>query len=286
MQLEPLDLSYNERLVHTLIGRQLREDAMPQAHRGLPMFSFWGEELGFSGGDVHAQRAYRIYLSYNEARVITDARVVVEGELISPCSGYFPEALDEFDYQTVLDWCMDHTRSAQERRTTMKRTLSVVDMQNDFIDGSLGTPEAQKIVPAVQAKIQTYRDRGDEIIFTRDTHGADYLSTPEGKKLPVEHCIQGTAGWELAPGLWQPGEKIINKPTFGYTGWSDMEFDQVELVGLCTDICVVSNALILKALFPEAEISVDPDCCAGVTPESHEAALLTMKMCQIDLVSH
>ena len=285
MQLEPLDLSYNERLVHTLIGRQLREDAMPQAHRELPMFSFWGEELGFSGGDVHAQRAYRIYLSYNEARVITDARVVVEGELISPCSGYYPEALDEFDYQTVLDWCMDHTQSAQERRNTMKRTLIVVDMQNDFIDGSLGTPEAQKIVPAVQAKIQTYRDRGDEIIFTRDTHGADYLSTPEGKKLPVEHCIQSTTGWELAPGLWQPGEKIINKPTFGYTRWGDMEFDQVELVGLCTDICVVSNALIMKALFPEAEISVDPDCCAGVTPESHEAALLTMKMCQIDLVN-
>lgn len=284
--LEPLDVAYNERLVRALIGRQLREDAMPQAHRGRPMFSFWGEELGFSGGDVHAQRAYRIYLSYDENRVITDAQVVVEGELISPCSGYFPEVLDEFDYETVLDWCMKQTRPVPKRRITMKRTLIVVDMQNDFIDGSLGTPKAQAIVPAVKAKIQAYRDRGDEIIFTRDTHGADYLSTPEGKKLPVVHCVQDTQGWELAPGLWQEGETIINKPTFGYTGWADMDFQQVELVGLCTDICVVSNALLLKALFPEVEISVDASCCAGVTPESHQAALLTMKMCQIDVINN
>ena len=258
---------------------------MPLAHRGLPMFSFWGEELGFSGSDVHAQRAYRIYLRYDADLVITDARVVVEGELISPCSGYFPEALDEFDYQTVLDWCMRKTQPAQKRRNTMKRTLIVVDMQNDFIDGSLGTPEAQAIVPAVKAKLQSCRERGDEIIFTRDTHGEDYLSTPEGKKLPVVHCVQGTHGWELAPGLWQQGETVIDKPTFGYTGWADMDFQQVELVGLCTDICVVSNALILKAQFPEAEISVDASCCAGVTPESHQAALLTMKMCQIDLIN-
>ena len=279
-----MDTSYNNRLRQSLIGRRLREDAMPLAHRGLPMFSFWGEELGFSGGDVHAQRAYRIYLRYNAGLVITDARVVVEGELISPCSGYFPEALDEFDYQTVLDWCMKKTQPAQKRRNTMKRALIVVDMQNDFIDGSLGTPEAQAIVPAVKAKLQSCRERGDEIIFTRDTHGEDYLSTPEGKKLPVVHCVQGTHGWELAPGLWQQGETIIDKPTFGYTGWANMDFRQVELVGLCTDICVVSNALILKALFPAAEISVDASCCAGVTPESHQAALLTMKMCQIDLI--
>lgn len=258
---------------------------MPLAHRGLPMFSFWGEELGFSGGDVHAQRAYRIYLRYDADLAITDARVVVEGELISPCSGYFPEALDEFDYQTVLDWCIKKTQPAQKRRNTMKRTLIVVDMQNDFIDGSLGTPEAQAIVPAVKEKLRLCRERGDEIIFTRDTHGEDYLSTPEGKKLPVVHCVQGTHGWELAPGLWQQGETIIDKPSFGYTGWANMDFQQVELVGLCTDICVVSNALILKALFPEAEISVDASCCAGVTPESHQAALLTMKMCQIDLIN-
>lgn len=282
--MDPLDTSYNQRLLHALTGRQLREDDMPKAHRGKPMFSFWGEQLGFSGGDVHAQRAYRVYLDYGEDRVITGGQVVVEGELISPCSGYFPEALDEFDYQIVLDWCMKHTQPAQERRNTMKRTLIVVDMQNDFIDGSLGTPEAQAIVPAVKTKIQAYRERGDEIIFTRDTHGEDYLSTPEGKKLPVKHCVQGTTGWEIAPGLWQSGEKIINKPTFGYTGWSDMKLDRVELIGLCTDICVVSNALILKALFPEAEIAVDPACCAGVTPESHQAALMTMSMCQIDLI--
>ena len=165
----------------------------------------------------------------------------------------------------------------------MKRTLIVIDMQKDFIDGALGTPEAQAIVPAVREKIGTYRKRGDEIIFTRDTHGPDYLSTPEGRKLPVEHCLKGTPGWELAPGLWEPGEKIIDKSTFGYTGWGDMEFGEIELVGLCTDICVVSNGLILKAMFPEAEITVDPACCAGVTPESHQAALLTMKMCQIQV---
>ena len=166
----------------------------------------------------------------------------------------------------------------------MKRTLIVVDMQNDFIDGSLGTPKAQAIVPAVKAKIQAYRDRGDEIIFTRDTHGADYLSTPEGKKLPVVHCVQGTQGWELAPGLWQEGETIINKPTFGYTGWADMDFQQVELVGLCTDICVVSNALMLKANFPEMPICVDSACCAGVTPETHRTALETMRCCQIEVI--
>lgn len=143
----------------------------------------------------------------------------------------------------------------------MKRTLIVVDMQKDFIDGTLGTPEAQAIVPAVREKISTYRKRGDEIIFTRDTHGPDYLSTPEGRKLPVEHCLKGTPGWELAPGLWEPGEKIIDKPTFGYTGWGDMKFEEIELVGLCTDICVVSNGLILKAMFPKAEITVDPACC-------------------------
>lgn len=165
----------------------------------------------------------------------------------------------------------------------MKRTLIVIDMQKDFIDGALGTPEAQAIVSAVREKISTYRKRGDEIIFTRDTHGPDYLSTPEGRKLPVEHCLKGTPGWKLAPGLWEPGEKIIDKPTFGYTGWGDMEFEEIELVGLCTDICVVSNGLILKAMFPEAEITVDPACCAGVTPESHQAALLTMKMCQIQV---
>ena len=174
----------------------------------------------------------------------------------------------------------------------MKRTLIVIDMQRDFIDGALGTPEAQAIVPAVREKISTYRKRGDEIIFTRDTHGPDYLSTPEGRKLPVEHCLKGTPGWELAPGLWEPGEKIIDKPTFGSNRLAGIlmteraqEALEIELVGLCTDICVVSNALLFKAAMPEAPITVDASCCAGVTPESHRHALETMKMCQIKVVN-
>lgn len=165
----------------------------------------------------------------------------------------------------------------------MKRTLIVVDMQNDFIDGSLGTKEAQVIVENVKKKIEQYRANGDEIIFTRDTHQADYLQTPEGKELPVEHCIEGTHGWEIAEGIDIPDCLHIDKPTFGWTKWNQYNFETIELVGLCTDICVVSNALILKAYFPEAEISVDASCCAGVTPESHEAALTTMKMCQIQI---
>ena len=164
----------------------------------------------------------------------------------------------------------------------MKKTLIVVDMQNDFIDGALGTPEAEAIVPKVREKIEEYAKRGDEIIFTRDTHQSGYLSTNEGMHLPVEHCIEGTQGWEIADGLYRDGCRIVNKPTFGYTGWKDFSFEEVELVGLCTDICVISNALLIKALYPEIRVSVDPACCAGVSPESHEAALMTMKMCQVD----
>ncbi len=163
----------------------------------------------------------------------------------------------------------------------MKKTLIVVDMQNDFIDGSLGTKEAQGIVENVKKKIGEYRERGDEIIFTRDTHQENYLDTPEGKKLPVKHCIYGTKGWEIAEGLEVPGCIFIDKPTFGWTRWNERMFEEVELVGLCTDICVVSNALLLKAALPEADICVDAACCAGVTPESHRAALTTMQMCQI-----
>lgn len=166
----------------------------------------------------------------------------------------------------------------------MKKTLIVIDMQNDFIDGSLGTKEAQAIVPNVKKKILEYRDRGDRILFTRDTHDADYLNTPEGKILPVEHCIRGTHGWEIAEGLETDGADYIDKPTFGWTHWKERTLtDTIELVGLCTDICVVSNALILKATFPEAEIIVDADCCAGVTPEKHRAALEVMKSCQIEV---
>ena len=161
------------------------------------------------------------------------------------------------------------------------KTLIVVDMQNDFIDGSLGTKEAQAIVPNVKEKIREYKERGDEIIFTRDTHQSDYLDTPEGKKLPVVHCIEGTKGWQIADGLEVEGCTYIDKPTFGWTHWDERTFQEIEMVGLCTDICVVSNALILKAMFPSVEITVDASCCAGVTPQTHLAALETMRMCQI-----
>ena len=165
----------------------------------------------------------------------------------------------------------------------MKKTLIVVDMQNDFIDMALGTAEAVAIVPVVKAKIESYARQGHEIIYTRDTHGEDYLATPEGRKLPVPHCIRGTEGWQIAPGLYVPGSRIIDKPNFGWPHWNQLELEEVELIGLCTDICVVSNALIIKAAFPDAVVKVDSACCAGVTPESHRAALTTMSMCQIDV---
>ena len=165
----------------------------------------------------------------------------------------------------------------------MKKTLIVVDMQNDFIDMALGTAEAVAIVPAVKAKIESYARQGHEIIYTRDTHGEDYLATPEGRKLPVPHCIRGTEGWQIAQGLYVPGSRIIDKPNFGWPHWNQLELEKVELIGLCTDICVVSNALIIKAAFPDAVVKVDSACCAGVTPESHRAALTTMSMCQIDV---
>ncbi|MGN0348760.1 MAG: cysteine hydrolase family protein [Roseburia sp.] len=166
----------------------------------------------------------------------------------------------------------------------MKRTLIVVDMQNDFIDGALGTKEAQGIVENVKAKIKEYQKRGDEIIFTRDTHGEDYLETSEGRGLPVVHCILGTHGWQIADGLEVPDCTYIDKPTFGWTNWNQLDLEEVEIIGLCTDICVVSNALILKAAFPDVRLTVDASCCAGVTPETHKAALETMKMCQIQVI--
>lgn len=167
----------------------------------------------------------------------------------------------------------------------MKKTLIVVDMQNDFIDGALGTKEAEAIVSNVRNKIQEYAKNGDEIIFTRDTHTEDYMNTNEGKHLPVEHCIKGTKGWQIAEGLEVAGCKYIDKPSFGYTGWLDMDLECVELVGLCTDICVVSNALVIKALYPEIDVTVDASCCAGVSPETHNAALVTMKCCQVNVIN-
>lgn len=166
----------------------------------------------------------------------------------------------------------------------MKKTLIVVDMQKDFIDGALGTKEAVAIVENVKEKIASYQAEGCEIIFTRDTHQTNYMSTNEGKYLPVEHCIEGTDGWQIWEGLEVPGAIVVNKPTFGYLNWKDYNLEEVELIGLCTDICVVSNALIIKALYPEIKVTVDASCCAGVTPESHEAALTTMKMCQVEII--
>ena len=165
----------------------------------------------------------------------------------------------------------------------MKKTLIVVDMQNDFIDMALGTKEAVAIVPNVKKKIEEYIKNGDEVIFTRDTHHDDYLDTAEGKKLPVVHCIEGSKGWQIADGLYVEGCEIVDKPNFGWPNWNKKSFEEVELIGLCTDICVVSNALIIKAQFPDIKVSVDSSCCAGVTPDSHEAALTTMKMCQVDV---
>ena len=166
----------------------------------------------------------------------------------------------------------------------MKKTLIVVDMQNDFIDMALGTPEAVAILPAVKARIDAYAAAGHEILYTRDTHEENYLDTPEGKKLPVKHCIRGTRGWQIAEGLYREGCRIIDKPNFGWPHWQEEALEDVELIGLCTDICVVSNALIIKATFPEASVKVNSACCAGVTPASHTAALMTMKMCQIDIL--
>ena len=174
------------------------------------------------------------------------------------------------------------------------KKLVVVDMQNDFIDGSLGTKEAEAIVGNVKDKIGQYNP--SDVYVTLDTHGPNYLNTQEGQKLPVEHCIKGTDGWQLSPAIEEMLENahIFEKPTFGSTelaealkelageDYPDGEGIKIELVGLCTDICVVSNALLIKAYLPEAEIKVDPSCCAGVTPESHEAALATMRMCQIE----
>lgn len=170
----------------------------------------------------------------------------------------------------------------------MRKILIVIDMQNDFIDGALGTPEAVAIVENVKAKIKEYAP--EDIFATMDTHTPDYLNTQEGRNLPVEHCIKGTDGWKIRPDIAEllGGAKIYEKPTFGSTALAEdiakiaaKEEIEIELVGLCTDICVASNALLLKANIPEVKISVDPACCAGVTPESHEAALATMAMCQI-----
>lgn len=169
-----------------------------------------------------------------------------------------------------------------------KKLLVVVDMQEDFIGGALGTKEAQAVLPRIRERIAAARKDGYSLVFTRDTHAPDYLSSQEGKKLPVPHCIAGTAGWQLAEGLAEAGDTIFDKPTFGSTALAEYAaaegFAQIELIGVCTDICVISNALLLKAFLPEAEISVRADCCAGVTPESHARALGAMAACQVEIL--
>lgn len=169
----------------------------------------------------------------------------------------------------------------------MKRLLIVVDMQKDFIDGSLGSKEAQEIVPNVKRKIEEYEKAGDEVMFTLDTHENNYLDTQEGEKLPVVHCVRDTRGWELDDTLKDFQGLRFKKNTFGSVSLAQhlagKEYESIELVGLCTDICVISNALLIKAFFTETPILVDSSCCAGVTPQSHENALNAMKMCQIEV---
>lgn len=169
----------------------------------------------------------------------------------------------------------------------MSKLLVVVDMQKDFVDGSLGTAEAVKIVPEVVEEIENF---DGDVVFTLDTHSSIYLETQEGKNLPVPHCIKDTDGWRLDKSI-EPlalGRRIFEKPTFGSVELAEFvaskDYDDITLIGLCTDICVLSNAMLIKAYLPEVKISVKASCCAGVTPESHENALSAMKMCQINII--
>ena len=170
--------------------------------------------------------------------------------------------------------------------------LIVVDMQNDFITGSLGTKEAEAVLPKVIEKVKNF---DGTVVYTKDTHTVEYLSTQEGKNLSVEHCIEGTEGWMLAEELehLSAGHKVFNKPTFGSVELANYlveenakeSIEEIELCGLCTDICVISNAFVIKANLTEVPVSVDASCCAGVTPESHLNALSAMKMCQVKVTN-
>lgn len=181
----------------------------------------------------------------------------------------------------------------------MPDMLIVIDMQRDFVSGALGSPQARAIVPAVAARIRRAREEGTQVLFTLDTHTADYPDTREGRHLPVPHCISGTPGWALEPEIAAErtdAMPLFEKPTFGSThlahhvarwaaslGAADGRGLSIELCGVCTDICVVSNALLLKAALPEADLAVDGSLCAGSSPERHEAALDVMRSCQIDI---
>ena len=168
------------------------------------------------------------------------------------------------------------------------KLLIVIDMQNDFIDGALGTNEAVAIVPNVAKKIEQARAAGEIVVFTRDTHQQNYLDTQEGKNLPVVHCVEGSDGWQISSALNVGDSRIFDKPSFGSMALADYVatldgLEEIELVGLCTGICVISNAFILKAKLPEVRITVDSSCCACVTPQSHETALSAIKLCQINV---
>ena len=172
----------------------------------------------------------------------------------------------------------------------MKKVLVVVDMQNDFLNGALGSPEAEKIIPNVKDLIKDFKG---EVIFTRDTHGEDYLNTREGRHLPVPHCTRGSRGWQITDELETLGRRIFDKPTFGSVHLAkylaEMHeragLESVTLVGVCTDICVISNAMLIKAYLPELDVIVDASCCAGVSRESHENALSAMRACQIEIIN-
>ncbi len=172
----------------------------------------------------------------------------------------------------------------------MQDILLVIDMQNDFIDGALGTKEAVAIVPKVEEKIKNFEGT---VFFTRDTHMPEYLETQEGNNLPVPHCIKGTDGWQIRKELEElRSTEPIDKVTFGSKDLGEklaaIEKEEgirsITLIGLCTDICVISNALLVKAFLPEVPIIVDASCCAGVTPDSHNTALSAMEACQIKVV--
>ena len=171
----------------------------------------------------------------------------------------------------------------------MQDILIVVDMQNDFIDGALGTAEAEAIVPKVAEKIRSFSGK---VLFTRDTHEENYMDTQEGKNLPVPHCIRGTQGWQISSKLMEfCKDEPINKETFGSVelgsvlkaAHQENPIETITFIGLCTDICVISNAMLVKAFLPEVKLIVDAPCCAGVTPESHKNALEAMKVCQIEI---
>ena len=169
--------------------------------------------------------------------------------------------------------------------------LIVVDMQNDFVSGALGTQEAKAVVPFVVSRVADGLDRGETVFFTRDTHEEAYLETQEGRNLPVPHCIRGTAGWEIVPQLteYTLERTVMDKPAFGSTELGTYlaelnekePIEKITLIGLCTDICVIANAMLIKSFLPEVPVAVDAKCCAGVTPESHQNALAAMKVCQI-----